>query len=409
MIDSFHIIAFTHRNLDVSDVGFLHIDHGNQIDSFKKLKSDFNLDEVLFISTCNRVEIYFVTPQNVSTHLIRQILQSIYKQLSPEKISFYLDKMEWYSGSAAIKHILTVVSSIDSMVIGEREIISQVRNAYNLFSKNYLTGDFLRLAITHAIQTGKKVYSQTNIATRQVSVVSLAFQKLKNQNLPLNARILVIGSGSTNTTFLRRMKKHGFSNFTIYNRTESNAIKLANEIGCLSHHLTDLKNHKTGFDLILTCTASEDYIVNEELYNSLLNGERDKKTIVDLAIPQDISPVVIENSPINYVSIQELQKESNNNLEERSSDIKSVNNIIQKSELSFIDVLRERHVEIAMREVPLKIKEIKSTAMNEVFRGDIDSLDHEAKLVLDKVLGYMEKKYISEPMKLAKEIILKNA
>ena len=62
-----------------------------------------------------------------------------------------------------------------------------------------------------------------------------------------------------------------------------------------------------------------------------------------------------------------------------------------------------------MREVPLKIKEIKSIAMNEVFRGDIDSLDHEAKLVLDKVLGYMEKKYISEPMKLAKEIILKNA
>ncbi len=409
MIDSFHIIAFTHRNLDVSDVGFLHLDNDNQIDSFKKLKIDFELDEVLFISTCNRVEIYFTTPQNVSTSLIRRIFQSIYTNLSPEKISFYLEKMEFYNGSSAIKHILTVVSSIDSMVIGEREIISQVRNAYNLFSKNNLTGDFLRLAITHAIQTGKKVYSQTNIATRQVSVVSLAFQKLKNQKLPLDARILVIGSGSTNTTFLRRMKKHGYSNFTIYNRTESNAIKLANEMGCLFYSLNDLKHHKTGFDLILTCTASEDYIVNQELYNYLLNGELDKKTVVDLAIPQDISPFVIENFPIHYVSIQELQKESNNNLEERSSDIKNVNNIIQKAELSFIDVLRERHVEIAMRKVPLKIKEIKSIAMNEVFRGDIDSLDNEAKLVLDKVLGYMEKKYISEPMKLAKEIILKNA
>lgn len=409
MIDGFHIIAFTHRNLDVSDVGFLHLENNNQIDSFKELKKNFKLDEVLFISTCNRVEIHFVTPENVSTHFIREILQSVYKKLSPEKISFYLDKMECYSGSDAIQHLLTVVSSIDSMVIGEREIISQVRNAYSWFNKNNLTGDFLRLAITHAIQTGKKVYSQTNIATRQVSVVSLAFQKLKNQKIPLDSRILVIGSGSTNTTFLRRLKKYGYRNFTIYNRTESNAIKLANEIGGLSRDLKDLKNHKEGFDLILSCTASEDYIINEEIYKTLLNGDKTKKTIVDLAIPQDISPIVLNNSPIHYVSIEELQKESNNNLEERSSDIKSVNNILQKAELSFVDILRERHVEIAMREVPLKIKEIKSIALNEVFRGDIDSLDNEAKLVLDKVLGYMEKKYISEPMKLAKEIILKNA
>ena len=409
MIESFHIITFTHRNLDVSDVGFLHLEKNNQIDSFKELKQLFKLDEVLFISTCNRVEIYFVTRENVSTHFIRQILQSVYKKLSPEKISFYLDKMECYSGSDAIQHLLTVVSSIDSMVIGEREIISQVRSAYSWFNKNNLTGDFLRLATTHAIQTGKKVYSQTNIATRQVSVVSLAFQKLKNQKIPLDSRILVIGSGSTNTTFLRRLKKHGYSNFTIYNRTESNAIKLADEIGGLSRDLKDLKNHKEGFDLILSCTASEDYIINEEIYKTLLNGDNTNKTIVDLAIPQDISPIVLNNSPIHYVSIDELQKESNNNLEERSSDIKSVNNILQKAELDFLDILRERHVEIAMREVPIKIKEIKSIALNEVFRGDIDTLDHEAKLVLDKVLGYMEKKYISEPMKLAKEIILKNA
>ena len=83
----------------------------------------------------------------------------------------------------------------------------------------------------------KKFTLQTNIATRQVSVVSLAFQKLKNQKIPLDSRILVIGSGSTNTTFLRRLKKHGYRNFTIYNRTESNAIKLANEIGGLSRDL----------------------------------------------------------------------------------------------------------------------------------------------------------------------------
>lgn len=409
MIDNFHIIAFTHRNFDVSDIGLLHLDKEHQIDSFGKLKTSFEIDEIFFLSTCNRVEIYLCTSKIIDESYLKTLLKTIYSTFSLDKISFFHEKMEFFSGSEAVNHLFSVVSSIDSMVIGEREIITQVRNSYNWFCENKLTGDFLRMAVNSAIQTGKKVYSQTNISTRQVSVVSLAFQKFKDQQIPLNAKILVIGAGSTNTTFLRRLKKIGYSNFTIFNRTKSNADLLANEFGGISKQLNELTNHTSGFDVVLSCTASEQYILDNSKYNSLLKEDTNKKTIIDLAIPQDISPEVIDKNSIRYISMEELQKESNANLKERCSEIKDVENIVSDAKKSFDDLIRERNVEIAMSQVPIKIKEIKSIALNEVFRGDIDSLDNDAKEVLEKVLGYMEKKYISEPMKLAKEIILKNA
>ena len=128
-------------------------------------------------------------------------------KITERKGLFFCDKLELHHGANSINHLFSLVSSIDSMVIGEREIITQVRNAYDWFFKHNLTGDFLRIAINHAIQTGKKVYSQTNIATRQVSVVSLAYKKLKDQQIPLDAKILVIGAGSTITTFFAKIKK----------------------------------------------------------------------------------------------------------------------------------------------------------------------------------------------------------
>ena len=207
MLNNYHIIAFTHRNFDVSDIGSLHIEKENQISCFKKIKEFFELDEVLFISTCNRVEIHVYSPLLVDKDFVKKIFQKIYSKLPSERVSFFCDKLELHHGANSINHLFSLVSSIDSMVIGEREIITQVRNAYDwFFFKHKLTGDFLRIAINHAIQTGKKVYSQTNIATRQVSVVSLAYKKLKDQQIPLDAKILVIGAGSTITTFLRRLK-----------------------------------------------------------------------------------------------------------------------------------------------------------------------------------------------------------
>jgi glutamyl-tRNA reductase len=237
----------------------------------------------------------------------------------------------------------------------------------------------------------------------------LAYHQLKKINLPLNARILIIGSGTTNTTMGRFLKKHGFRNFVIFNRTLNNAQVLAKELQCEAFALSELINYKKGFDLILSCTGADHHVISPSLYTDLLQGETEKKTIIDIAIPQDLSPSIIEKYAVNHISVDFLQKISNQNLKERGKEVEHVLEIISAALQEFEFILKERSVEIAMKSVPSQVKEIKKNAVNAVFKDEIEGMDEHSKKVLKKVIGYMEKKYISGPMKLAKEIILKNA
>jgi len=294
------------------------------------------------------------------------------------------------------------------MIVGEREIITQVRSAFESSKSNRLTGDFIRLLTKKVIETAKKVYTETNIAKKPVSVVSLAYHKLKSLNISLDSRILIIGAGLTNNTMCKFLKKHGYGNFVVFNRSKENATKLARDIGGKPFGLEELKNYKGGFDVLLTCTGADTHIVDVSLYRSLVIGENDRKTIIDIAIPSDISSAVIDAFDTKYVSIDYLQKVSDDNLKVRSEEVGQVEKILEEARIVFTQLTKERNVELAMKEVPKQIKEIRRAAVSEVFKNDIDNMDPETREVFDRVLGYVEKKYISGPMKLAKEIILKN-
>ena len=409
MLNSFYSLAFTHRLLSVNQIGLLHIDPLDQKSRLSLVKTECNISELLFLSTCNRVEFMLVTSQEINSSFITVFLTKLYPSLTDVELQNFSSNCELYASHNAVNHIFSVASSIDSLVLGEREIITQVRNAYELSHKNNLTGDFLRLVVKHTIETAKRVYTETSIATKPVSVVSLAYHKLKSQRLDLNARILIIGAGTTNSNLCRFLKKHGFKNFTVCNRTESKAKELAKELNGNYLSLADLPNYSSGFDILLTCTATDHNLISENLYKQILNGETDKKIVIDLAIPQDLNLEIPFKNEISYVSIELLQKESNENLRERAKEIESVELILSEAIKSFEYVLKERSVELAMIEVPKKIKEIKSIAVNQVFKDEIDSMDDNSKEVLEKVLGYMEKKYISGPMKLAKDILIQNS
>ena len=404
-----HIIAFTHRQLEVSKIGLLHIEKEAQVAQLNELKAALGLKELMFLTTCNRVEITFVHDTDLDTPFLTRLLQTLYPKLVPIQLEEFVRKAEIYSGSAAVQHALSVASSIDSMIIGEREIITQVRLAYEHCLQLQLTGDLLRLLMKKVIETAKQVYTETSISTKPVSVVSLAYQYLKQLNIPLEARILIVGAGVTNTTMARFLKKHGFKNFQVFNRSLANAEKLATEIRGAAHTLTALSGFKNGFDVLITCTAADGVIITPTLYSSLLNGETQEKIVIDLAIPQDLDSAILDSHAVKYLSIEYLQRISNENVKERSKELQQVEEIIANARYEFQHLLRERKVEIAMREVPAQVKELRATAYTEIFKEDLDTLDPQAKEVLDKVVSYLEKKYISGPMKLAKEIILNHA
>lgn len=406
LLQDLHIIAFTHRQLDVNKIGLLHLEKEAQVSVLNQLKETLGLQELMFLSTCNRVEISFVKDQDLDTALLTRLLQEIYPKLVPIQLEEFVRKAEVYSGTNAVNHALSVASSIDSMIIGEREIITQVRLAYEYCQSLNLTGDLLRLLMRKVIETAKLVYTETSISTKPVSVVSLAYQYLKQLNIPLEARVLIVGAGVTNTTMARFLRKHGFRNFHIFNRTLANAQTLATEIKGEAHTLADLNTFDKGFDVLITCTAAEGVIITPELYAHLLQSETQEKIIIDLAIPQDLDSSILEAHKVKYLSIEYLQKISNENVKERSKELAQVRTIIDQALFEFQHLIKERKVELAMRDVPAQVKALKANAYDQVFKEDLEALDPQSKEVLDKIVAYLEKKYISGPMKLAKEIIL---
>ena len=256
-----------------------------------------------------------------------------------------------------------------------------------------------------SIQTAKRIYTETQIGRNQVSVVSLAFQQLLSVTDDKDSRILVVGAGVTNLNLCKLMKDSGFNQFAVFNRNPANAQALAEIIGGKSYPLTELSNYKEGFDILITCTASSESIIDTKLYENLLMGAKDQKIIIDLAVPADTHSEVMKQFDVNYISVESLKILSEKNMLERRKELIAVRQLIYDSLEEFKRIFRLRQVALRMKEVPEKVREIRTRAVNEVFSKEIDQLDPGSKAVLEKVLNYMEKKYVSVPMIVAKQFV----
>ena len=399
-----HIIALTHRSTDVQEIGRYHLSDDRRADVLHHVKVACGLDELMYLSTCNRVEFLLVTNETVDGKFISRFFISFFSG-SSENAAHAIANAEIFSGENAMRHIFNVASSLDSLVVGEREIITQVRNAYEQSREMGITGDTIRVIVQKTIQTAKTVYTETDIARNPVSVVSLAYRKLRGLNVPLNAKILFVGAGVTNTAMARYLKKHGYSDFAVFNRTLSNSEKLAAELNGTAFPLYALPNYKAGFDVIVTCTGAEEIIITPEIYSAIKGEDHSRKVVIDLAVPNDLDASIPEQHDVNLIAVNNLQEVASENLKERENQLEACNAIIENSISEFRVELRQRQMEIALSDVPRKVKEIRDTAVNAVFAKDIEKMDESTKEALEKILNYVEKKYISVPMKMAREII----
>ena len=177
----------------------------------------------------------------------------------------------------------------------------------------------------------------------------------------------------------RFLSKHGLKNLTLFNRTLEKAEFLTNHIGGKALPLNDLASFSEGFDMIVTCTGSEDHIITPEIYKTLLAGETGKKTIIDLAIPYDVNPDVIKKNSINYIEIDGLKEVSEFNLNKREEELSICKELIKEQIITFKQAFKERKVELAMSQVPQKIKEIKELALNEVLSKELETMNEESK------------------------------
>ncbi|KQN32432.1 serine carboxypeptidase [Pedobacter sp. Leaf41] len=403
------VIAFTHHHIDLKSLGKLVICDQSLDSRLKNIQTELPVSEIFYIGTCNRVEFVFLTKEKTDKEFVTRFLTVLDMGLPPEFMERFLDNVTVYENEEAFNHLLRTSCSLESLVVGEKEILAQIRKAYENCRDAGFTGDYMRMIMDRVVKTAKEVYTHTNISKNPVSVVSLAYRKLKELNMCGNSRVLIIGAGETNQNIAKYLNKHKYSNFSIFNRTLSKAETLAAELNGKAYPLSDLENFTEGFDVIITCTGSTEAIIDEELYAKLLNGDTGKKVIVDLAIPNDVAPAVIHNNLVHYIEVESLKEVARKNIQERYNELVHAEDIINNNITEFFTVLKQRRIELAMQEVPRKIKEIKNTALNGVFADEISQMDEASREVLERVMNYMEKKCISVPMIMAKEILVKES
>jgi len=402
------VIAFTHKQIELKELGRLVICQENLTEKLHQVKSQLGISEIFYLATCNRVEFVMITSHVVDKAFARQFMDALNIGLCYVSTSTFLDAAVIYEDREALDHLLRTSCSLESLIVGEKEILAQLRKAYENCKEAGLTGDCLRMFMNCVVKTAKEVYTHTNISKNPISVVSLAYRKLKDLKLCANARILIIGAGETNRNISKYLQKHKFSNFAVFNRTLAKAEQLAAYLGGEAYSIGALKDYKKGFDVIITCTSAVEPIITTAIYTSLLNGDTSRKTIVDLAVPNDTDAEVVEKFPVSFIEVHSLNEVAKRNLQERYEELTHAEEIIIQNINTFLLELKQRKIELAMRQVPEKIKEIRNTAINSVFAEEVQNMDQHSRETLEKVINYMEKKYISVPMIMAKDILINN-
>lgn len=409
MQEHFKILTITHRRTDLKEIGNYVIQTDTNLDlqaSLEAIKQQFGLEELLYLATCNRVLFFFYTDQEIDQAFVNHFFKAVNPSISEKHLNQLDTILYQLEGQEAITHLFEVASSIDSLVVGEREILRQLREAYQQCSDWGLTGDHIRLLFQHLVVAAKEVYAKTSIGEKPVSVVSLAIQKLLKSGLQKDARILLIGAGQTNSLVAKFLLKYQYTNVVVFNRTLEKAQKVATYLGGTAFSLEDLKQYRSGFDGIIICTGATKALLDVELYQQIVQNDTTQKLIIDLAIPNNVATEVVQQFPVDYIEIDDLRLLAKENLSYREQEVGKARQFLASHIADFPSQLRQRQIELAMRAIPQEIKAVKVKAMNEVFKKELDTLDEETVELLDRMLSYMEKKCIGIPMKAAKEIVL---
>jgi glutamyl-tRNA reductase len=404
MLQHVHILTLTHRHAKLKAIGTIvaAFEGGDKLrERLASLKDEKTVDEIFYLSTCNRISLMFTTKAEVNQEFREKLLPGAD---IPEAVA----EMEYLQGLKAVYHLFEVAASIDSLVVGERQILGQFRDAYERCREWGLIGDDLRIICDRIALVAKDVYNNTRIGEKSVSVVSLSMLQLQKFQPKPEARILMIGAGQTNLLVTKFLKKAGQQHLSVFNRTAERARSLSNAFPKgEGYALTELSNYEGGFDILIVCTGSAEATVTPELFHWLLAGEDPQdKIVIDLGVPADVAESTIANHEFEYVGIEQLRALAEENMGFRRKEIKRAHGVLHKHLGELETAYRQRLLERAMSHLPQEIKAIKHTAVNQIFAKEIKDLDPDTRDLMLRMMSYMEKRCIGIPMKAAREAIL---
>jgi glutamyl-tRNA reductase len=308
----------THRKASIDEIERAW--HGDVETILRWVRSDELVEECAVLKTCNRVEIYVVSPRG-------------------EKILFELAKkarvssriIDFHDQNESLLHLMRLACGLESMIIGEDQILGQMKELFHMAKSAGMTGWMLETAFKKAIQVGKRVRKETKINERSISVGSAAVDLAEEILGDLHGKsILVIGAGETGELISRALLTKEIGSLYVTNRTFSSALCLAECLGGKAIPFDQMKNHMRTSDVVISATAAPHYILLKEDIEKVMTGRQSKLLLIDIANPRDIDEAAAEVENVEIHNIDSLRNISNDNMKQRMAEMDKVEAIIEE-------------------------------------------------------------------------------
>tara|TARA_Y100000739_G_scaffold84012_1_gene71590 strand:- start:5184 stop:6383 length:1200 start_codon:yes stop_codon:yes gene_type:complete len=331
------------------------------------LSSRENISESVILSTCNRIEIYAYAEKFHGAYQdIRNFLSEI-SHVAPEDFS---DHLIGLFGSDAVEHLFKVSSGIDSAVIGEHEILGQVRSAWELAIEEQAVGTVLNSLFRHSLEVGKRARSETLIS-RNITSVSQAAVAMADKQLNglIGKRVLVVGAGEMGEGMAKSLHAGGITELRVANRTWDRAVETAERLNGKPVRLDELPQNLTEVDLLLTSTGATAAILE---YGDLDEAARQREgrelLIVDIAVPRDVDPASAELDGVTLLDMDDLREFAEKGIRAREKEVSSVKEIINEELERFSNLFSARSVAPIVTQLHSRAEEIRNAELQKLFR-----------------------------------------
>ncbi len=358
----------------------------------------FNFPDIIehtILSTCNRVEIY--ARANSQDSAIKSIKQFIcdFHQLSLVELE---DHFYSYSNKEAVEHLFRVSSSLDSMILGEAQILGQVKEAYSLARDLRSTGLVLNQLFEKAFSIAKKVREETGIAERSVSISSAAVELAQKIFDDLeNHTVMLVGTGEMAELAAKHLISYGVKTIYVTSRTYERAANLARALNGSALDFEAFKNELHRADIVITSTSAPNFIIKKEIVEKAIHERKNKPIFfIDIAVPRDIEPDVNDLENVYLYDIDDLQVVVSANIKEREKEAKNAMNFISQEVTKFNNWVGALDAVPTIVEIRKKAENIRKQEIEKTLKK-ISHLSEDEKQLLRQMSSSMINKILHKP------------
>lgn len=389
---NFKIIGVNHLSAPVEVRERLAIPESQLPDAVRMLVQQPGVEEGMVLSTCNRVEL--LTSSNQGSDL-RGFLR-LYFGVSPDSLNSHIYE---FNQRDAVRHIFRVASSLDSMVVGEPQILGQVKEAYALARGLGAVHSALDILLSRAFAVAKRVRTETAIGSSSVSISSVAVQLAEKIFGSLKGKtIYVVGAGKMAELAVRHLMAHGIAKILFSNRTHERALQLAEAFGGQAVPFEELQRTADQADIVLTSTGAQEFLFRREHGEQLLSRRRNRPMFfIDISVPRNIDPEVNRLDGMFVYDIDDLQSVAAGNSAERQKEAERAEKIIEAEVERFAARMKSLAVVPTILSIQEQCETIRQAEMDKI-RGKLGKLSPEQEAVIDAMTKGIVNKVLHTPI-----------